>query len=292
MERITKKAYAKINLGLDVLGKREDGYHELRMIMQTIGVHDEIAIEKTDKVETIELTSNVPELPCDENNLIYKAAKIMKEEYHLPGGLRISLKKNIPMAAGLAGGSTDAAAVFNGLNELFSLGLSKEELCRHGVKVGADVPYCIVGGCFLAEGIGEKLTALPALPNEKILIVKPDFDVSTGYVYKTLDSKEITEHPDIDGQIAAIREGNLEKTVALMGNVLETVTVEKHPEIRQIKEDMLSMHAYGAMMSGSGPTVFGFFHGEKAASDAADNLKKKYPSARILATEMVQDING
>ena len=284
MNRIKKLAYAKINLGLDVLGKREDGYHELRMIMQTIGIADEIIIEKTNETGKIELKINKSDLPADESNLVWKAAKLMTDTYSLSGGLKIDLKKNIPMAAGLAGGSTDAAAIFNGLNELFELGVSKEELCRLGVKIGADVPYCIIGGTALAEGIGEKLTSLPELPDACLLVMKPDFGVSTKYVYETLDSKEITDHPDIDGQIAAIKEHDLKKTVALMGNVLETVTIERYPEIQQIKEDMLSLHSFGSMMSGSGSTVFGFFPEEKLAREARAVMEKKYPNAEFFVT--------
>ena len=284
MNRIKKLAYAKINLGLDVLGKREDGYHELRMIMQTIGIADEIIIEKTNETGKIELKINKSDLPADESNLVWKAAKLMTDTYSLSGGLKIDLKKNIPMAAGLAGGSTDAAAIFNGLNELFELGVSKEELCRLGVKIGADVPYCIIGGTALAEGIGEKLTSFPELPDACLLVMKPDFGVSTKYVYETLDSKEITDHPDIDGQIAAIKEHDLKKTVALMGNVLETVTIERYPEIQQIKEDMLSLHSFGSMMSGSGSTVFGFFPEEKLAREARAVMEKKYPNAEFFVT--------
>lgn len=291
MDKIQILAYAKINLGLDVLRRREDGYHDLRMIMQTIGVCDTLTIEKTERDGGIELSSNIPSLPCDGSNLICKAAKLMMEEYSLPGGLRIHLEKEIPMAAGLAGGSTDAAATFNGINRLFELGIPKEELCRLGVKVGADVPYCIVGGTCLAEGIGERLTNLPALSGATLVLIKPDFDVSTKYVYENLHANELKVHPDIDGQLSAIGEGNLEKTVALMGNVLENVSVQKYPEIRQIKDDLVSLRSFGAMMSGSGPSVFGFFKDQNDAVSASRVLKEKYPAAAVFVTGFISDID-
>ena len=197
MASITQKGYAKINLGLDVLRRREDGYHELRMIMQTVDIYDELLIEKTDENGMVTLTANCEGLPLDENNLIVKAARIMMDTYHLSGGLRIHLTKQIPMAAGMAGGSADAAATFLGINRLFGLNLTKEELEKHGVRVGADVPYCILGGTCLAEGIGEILTPIRQLPDVPVVIVKPDFDVSTGYVYGNLHADTLKNHPDI-----------------------------------------------------------------------------------------------
>ena len=184
MDAVTQKGYAKINLGLDVLRKREDGYHELRMIMQTVDITDTVSIRKTDEEGRIELTANRSDLPLDEHNLIYKAARIMTDVYHLPGGMQIHLEKAIPMAAGMAGGSADAAATFLAINRLYELGLSKEKLAKHGVKVGADVPYCIYGGTCLAEGIGEILTLLKQIDGIPVVIVKPAFDVSTGYVLR------------------------------------------------------------------------------------------------------------
>lgn len=289
MEKNVRKAYAKINLGLDVLRRRENGYHDLRMIMQTVDLYDVITMEKTGE-EVIRLTSNVPGLACNENNLICKAAKLMKETYSLPGGFVFHLEKNIPMAAGMAGGSTDAAAIFHGINELCDLNLSKEELCTLGVKIGADVPYCIMGGTYLAEGIGEILTPLPAFPETPMVVLKPDFDVSTKYVYENLHANELKEHPDIDGQIRALEEGDVHRLAELMGNVLQNVTVEKYPQITNIKERMLELGSFGSMMSGSGPSVFGLFETSKKAGEAAKILAEEYPDAFVFATKSISEI--
>ena len=270
MESITQKGYAKINLGLDVLRRREDGYHELRMIMQTVDIYDELLIEKTDENGMVTLTANCEGLPLDENNLIVKAARIMMDTYHLSGGLRIHLTKQIPMAAGMAGGSADAAATFLGINRLFGLNLTKEELEKHGVRVGADVPYCILGGTCLAEGIGEILTPIRQLPDVPVVIVKPDFDVSTGYVYGNLHADTLKNHPD------------------LMGNVLQNVTIAGYPQIDTIKEHMIRMGAYGSMMSGSGPSVFGLYETDQVAKEAASKLRMLYPKAFVTATRFIQ----
>ena len=289
MEKITRKAYAKINLGLDVLRRRENGYHDLRMIMQTVDLYDVITMEKT-KEEGIRLTSNVPGLACDESNLICKVAKLMTETCSLSDGFIFHLEKNIPMAAGMAGGSTDAAAVFHGINELCDLKLSKEELCGLGVKIGADVPYCIMGGTYLAEGIGEILTPLPSFPETPMVVLKPAFDVSTRYVYENLHANELKEHPDIDGQIRALKEGDVHLLAELMGNVLQNVTIEKYPQIREIKERMLQLGSFGSMMSGSGPSVFGLFDTAEKAGEAAKILAGEYPDAFVCATRSISEI--
>ena len=273
MNHIELNAYAKVNLGLDVLRRREDGYHELRMIMQTVDLYDTLTLEKTTEMGIV-MTCNIEGLPCDERNLVYKSAKLMFEEYKLPGGIRIHLEKRIPMAAGMAGGSTDAAAVFNGMNELYALGIAKERLCELGVRIGADVPYCIVGGTALSEGIGEVLTVLPNVPDCVVLIAKPDFDVSTKYVFENLHANSLTYHPDIDAMAEAIRAGDLNGVVKVMDNVLETVTEAKYTEITDIKNIMRENGAMRAMMSGSGPTVFGLYEKKEDAKKAADAIRK------------------
>lgn len=258
MEQIKLKALAKINLGLDVVRKREDGYHEVRMIMQTINMYDKIAIKKI-KENAIKVKTNLYYLPNNENNLVYKAAKLLMDEFELEQGVSIDLEKYIPVAAGMAGGSSDAAAVLIGVNKLFKLGLSKKQLMERSVVIGADVPYCIMRGTALAEGIGEKLTPLKPMPKCYILIAKPGISVSTKFVYGNLKVDEIKVHPDIDGMVEAIEEGNLTDITKRMGNVLEEVTIKEYPVIQEIKNIMQENSAINAMMSGSGPTVFGIF---------------------------------
>lgn len=282
MEQCIKKAYAKINLGLDVIGRLENGYHEVKMIMQTVGIYDVLTLKKISNGITV--TTDNGELPTDDNNLIYKAAKLMMERYHISQGVSIHLEKNIPIAAGMAGGSTDAAATFLGMNELFDLGASEEELRELGVRVGADVPYCIMGGTALAEGIGEKLTRLPAPPDCCLLVAKPDINVSTKYVYEHLDAEGVEVHPDIDGMIEAIHKGCLEGIVTRLGNVLEVVTVKKYTVIEQIKQSMLDFGAMGSLMSGSGPTVFGLFEKESEAKKALEHIKEAGMAKQVFIT--------
>lgn len=286
MDKCIRNAYAKINLGLDVVGRLENGYHEVRMIMQTVGICDVLTLEKAE--EGIRVTTDNDELPADENNLIYKAAKLMKEKYNITQGVCIHLEKHIPIAAGMAGGSTDAAATFIGMNELFSCGAGEEELRQLGVKVGADVPYCIMGGTALAEGIGEKLTKLPPPPKCYLLIAKPDINVSTKYVYEHLDEEGVSHHPDIDGMIGAIESGSLSGIVERLENVLENVTVKKYPIIQQIKETMLEAGAAGSLMSGSGPTVFGIFMDEKAAEAGLQMLAEKQLAKELFVTQFCE----
>lgn len=285
MNQLRLKALAKINLGLDVLRRREDGYHEVKMIMQTIHLHDQIHLKKIEE-EEIRIRSNLYYLPNNENNLAYKAANLLREEFHLPGGVSINLKKIIPVAAGMAGGSSDAAAVLFGMNKLYGLKLSMTELMERGVKLGADVPYCIMRGTALAEGIGEKLTKLPPMPKCHILIAKPPINVSTKFVYENLHANELKpeEHPEIDKQLEALQEGNLEKLTEAMGNVLERVTVTEYPVINEIKQLMVDCGALGAMMSGSGPTVFGIFKSYNQAKKAYQQIEKKDLSKQIYLT--------
>ena len=267
------QAFAKINLGLDVLGKREDGYHEVRMIMQTIRMYDQLDMRKS--VEPgIHLTTNKKYIPVDENNLVWRAAKLMMDTCGIIEGVSIHLHKVIPVAAGMAGGSSDAAATLVGMNRLFHCGLSKEKLMELGVQIGADVPYCVLRGTALAEGIGEKLTVLPPMPDCWILIGKPGISVSTKYVYTTLDLNTDTVHPDIDGMKKALEDGNLYGITERMGNVLQDVTIPAYPEVERIKEQMKTLGAVNAMMSGSGPTVFGIFDNEEKAQEACQKLRE------------------
>lgn len=273
-DRIQLKALAKINLGLDVLRRREDGYHEVKMIMQTISLHDDLEIRRI-KTPEIQVKTNLYYLPTNENNLVYKAAKLLMDEFGIKEGVAIQLKKRIPVAAGMAGGSTDGAAVLWGMNQMYGLGLSRQELMERGVKLGADVPYCVQRGTALAEGIGERLSVLPSMPKCTILIAKPGISVSTKFVYENLHANDLKpeQHPDVDRMIEAMKEKNLDLLCERMGNVLETVTIPAYPVIQEIKEHMMACGAAGAMMSGSGPTVFGIFHSPVQAKVAMKDLK-------------------
>ena len=280
---ITKKAYAKVNLGLDVIRRREDGYHEVRMIMQTVDICDVLTFTRQERPGIV-VTTDKEELPGDESNLIYKAARLVTETCSVREGIKIELQKRIPMAAGMAGGSTDAAAVFHGMNEMFGLGMDEDEMCALGVKIGADIPYCIKGGTALAEGIGEILTKLPDAPACVVLVAKPDIDVSTRYVYENLHAESLEYHPDIDGMRAAIEEGDLRGMAERMGNVLETVTVNAYPVIREIKEVMKKSGAWNALMSGSGPTVFGIFGEEEKARKAYNEIAQANLAGQLFLT--------
>lgn len=273
MNQIRIKAMAKVNLGLDVLRRLENGYHEVKMVMQTVDLYDELTVVKEETKE-ITITSNAGELPLNEDNLIYKAAKLLFQKAGNEYGVSIHLNKNIPIAAGMAGGSTDAAATLLALNALFGFGYSKEELAEIGVKIGADVPYCIYGGTCLSEGIGEILTKLPDAPDCYIVIAKPPIGVSTKYVYENLHIETVQEHPDMDGMVEAIQKGSLKDVTDKMGNVLETVTVKRYPEIAKMKQCLLDNGAENALMSGSGPTVFGIFTERKTADKALKELEK------------------
>ena len=270
---VTLKALAKINLGLDVLGRRENGYHDVRMVMQTIYLYDNVTMEKTEEAG-IHLECNLFYLPVDESNIAYKAAKLLMDEFDIQEGVRIVLDKHIPVAAGLAGGSANAAAVLVGMNRLFSLGLTQKDLMERGVSLGADVPYCVMRGTVLAEGIGEILTPLPPLPKCCVLIAKPGISVSTKTVYEKLDSQEIEDHPNIDGILEGLEHEDLLKVASSMGNVLETVTIGDYPIIEEIKDVMKDAGALNAMMSGSGPTVFGIFDDRSKAKEAQQKLRE------------------
>lgn len=282
---ISLKALAKINLGLDVVRCREDGYHEVRMIMQTIHLYDRLDIKRT-KESGIQIQTNLSFLPVNENNLIYKAAKLLMDEFSITDGVSVKLDKRIPVAAGMAGGSTDAAAMLIGVNRLFSLGLTKRELMGRGVQIGADVPYCIMRGTALAEGIGEELSPLPPMVKCPVLIAKPSISVSTKFVYQNLKLDDTTIHPDIDRLIDDIKAKNLHDIAAHMGNVLETVTIPNYPVIDEIKKHMLSNGAVGAMMSGSGPTVFGLFDDEDTAKKAYKAMRSSHLARQVYLTSV------
>lgn len=291
MERISRKAYAKINIGLDVLRRREDGYHELRMIMQTVDICDDLIFEKTAKPGIV-IQTDREELPVDGGNLIYRAAELLFREKEITEGVKISLTKRIPIAAGMAGGSSDAAATMHGLNELFHMGYSIQQLKEMGVKLGADIPYCLVGGTMLSEGIGEILTPLPAPPECFLVVAKPDINVSTGFVYGNLQADKLTYHPDIDGMAEALRSGDLNGITDRLSNVLETVTIKEYPIIEDIKELLRNMGAENALMSGSGPSVFGIFKERKTAEAAARGVADRQLSGQIFVTTCHNDIAG
>lgn len=282
---ISLKALAKINLGLDVVRRREDGYHEVRMIMQTIQLYDRLDIKRTQE-PGIQIQTNLSFLPVNENNLIYKAAKLLMDEFSITDGVSVKLDKRIPVAAGMAGGSTDAAAMLIGVNRLFSLGLTKRQLMERGVQIGADVPYCIMRGTALAEGIGEALSPLPPMVKCPVLIAKPSISVSTKFVYQNLKLDDTTIHPDIDRLIDDIKAKNLHDIAAHMGNVLETVTIPNYPVIDEIKKHMLSNGAVGAMMSGSGPTVFGLFDDEDTAKKAYKAMRSSHLARQVYLTSV------
>lgn len=271
MESIELQARAKINLSLDVLGKRPDGYHDVRMIMQSIALHDDVRLEKAQ--DGIRIECNTPWVPTDSGNIAWKAAQLMLSRYGIQSGLHIRIHKRIPVAAGLAGGSADAAAVFKGMNALFSLNIQETELMKLGREIGADVPYCIKGGTMLSEGIGEILSPLGGLGGVPIVLVKPRISVSTAWVYKSLELDKVAVRPDTELLARAVGERRIDELARNMRNVLESVTVEKYPVIRDIKEKLVRFGAAGSMMSGSGPTVFGIFKDRKVAEAAYGKLK-------------------
>ena len=285
MYEMRLRAYAKVNLGLDVLRRREDGYHEVKMVMQTVGIYDNLCLKRV-RSPGIRVATNLFYLPENENNLVYQAAKLQMDEFGLPGGIFIDLQKRIPVAAGMAGGSSDAAAVLYGMNQMYRLRLPKRELMKRGVRLGADVPYCIMRGTALAEGIGEELTPLPPAPDCHVLIAKPPISVSTKFVYENLKLDEMLAHPQIDLVVKGIRDQDLPGMASHMGNVLESVTIPHYPVIAQIKEEMVRGGALQAMMSGSGPTVFGLFEDEGLAKQACQKILDGGLAKQVYVTEM------
>lgn len=285
------RAHAKINLSLDIVGRRADGYHFVRMVMQSLALHDTLLLE-TCADPGVWLTTDRRELAVDDSNLVHRAAARLLQMYCPGQGVRIHLEKRIPLSAGLAGGSTDAAAALRGMNDLFSLGLTEETLARLGVQLGADIPFCLCGGTALSEGIGEILTALPALPPCHILLAKPEKGMSTAEAYKAFDAETEVRHPDTDGQVRALQSGDLAGVAATLGNVLEPVTEAQYPEVESIRQCMLQEGALGARMSGSGPTVFGIFTEAEKAERACSVLKKKLSGEVILTTPIQNGRNA
>ncbi len=283
MKAVVEKAYAKVNLGLDVLGRRDDGYHEVKMIMQTVDLYDTLEISTGFNEGGITIETSDEAVPDDPTNLAYRAAELVRNEYDLVTGLHIKIDKRIPVAAGMAGGSSDAAAVLRGINSLLGLGASDNKLKDLGKKLGADVPFCISGGCMLSEGIGEILTPVRGLSGVKVLLAKPAIGVSTKWVYDNLELAGVT-HPDIDAQIKALENGDAYDVCRNMGNVLESVTIGRYPVIEDIKKVMTENGAEGAMMSGSGPTVFGIFKDGEKADMAYESMKESRLAKDIILT--------
>ena len=289
MDKIELKAYGKINIGLDVIRKREDGYHDLDMIMQTVGVYDDVIISREDGTQTyeIEVSTDADILPNDKGNLAFMATKVLMEAYDIKSKVKIHINKRIPIAGGMAGGSADCAAVLRGVNKLFQLGLTDEQLQEYGVKLGADVPYCIVGGTKRAQGIGEILIDLPTPPKCYVIIAKPDAFVSTKFVYSHIRPVQIENHPDIDGIIESIKAGDLYGMCEKIANVMEDVTIPEYPIIQKVKDILKSNGAVNALMSGSGPTVFGIYDDEEKAKQSMDALSGKEFVSQLYLTKFI-----
>lgn len=276
-----KSAYAKINISLDVVNKRNDGYHNLKMIMQTVSLCDYITVEKSDDII---ITCTNPDVPCDESNIVYKCAKMLLDKREIKGGFKIHIEKHIPMAAGLAGGSSDGATVLKEINRIYDLGYTVDELKVFGASIGADIPYCIDGSTYLCEGIGDILTKIDNFDYENILLVKPPIAVSTPWVYKSLRLNEITKHPDTDKVIECLGSNDIPGLKKCSGNLLETVTAVEYPEIKSIEEKMYSYNASFSMMSGSGPSVFGMFDDNSDFNNAYRYFKSVYPDTFKVKT--------
>jgi len=268
----TEKAQAKINLTLDVLHKRPDGYHEVEMVMQTVDLSDHLTFTATEE-DSITLSCTAPYIPLDPRNLVWQAAKLMKDTYNIRQGVKIHIEKRIPVAAGLAGGSSDAAATLRGLNRVFGLGLSLDELAELGAKIGSDVPFCMYGGTAIARGRGEQIEQLPRATPTWVVLVKPPIAVSTADVYGRLRADAITDHPDLNGMVEALTTGDVKNISAKLGNVLEAVTFEMYPEVEKLKHQLLKFGASGALMSGSGPTLFALVEREAKAVRICNALR-------------------
>ncbi|MBR3646498.1 MAG: 4-(cytidine 5'-diphospho)-2-C-methyl-D-erythritol kinase [Lachnospiraceae bacterium] len=287
MKETHLRAYGKINLGLDVIRKRPDGYHDLDMIMQTVGIYDDVVIKTTGRKGEIKVETDATVLPNDEGNLAYRAAKLLLDEFDIDDGVCIYINKVIPIAGGMAGGSSDCAATLKGINELFGLGLDEEALKKRGVTLGADVPYCIMGGTALARGIGDKLTRLPAPPDCTVVIAKPPISISTAYIYGNIRPDRLNKHPDIDRIVKCIEQGDLAGMAKLLYNVMEEVTAKENPIIREIENIMIDCGALNSIMSGSGPTVFGLFDDEEKAVQAEAKLKQRSLTEQLYITHFV-----
>lgn len=282
MKSLNLKCRAKINLSIDVFGKREDDYHLVEMIMQTIDLYDNVNIEEIDS--GIIIDSDNEHVPTDSRNIAYKAADLIKQKFKIDKGVKIRINKNIPVAAGLAGGSTNAAAVLVGLNRIWNLNLTQDNLMKLGLQLGADVPFCILGGAAVARGIGEKLTIIKGLENVKILICKPDILVSTKWVYENLDMKEVFKRPNTKNILNNLEENDVQALAKNMSNVLESVTENEYTQIKEIKKKMIEHNALGSMMSGSGPTIFGIFNNLDCAQMAKEELQQVYKQTYLVNT--------
>ena len=287
MDHLTRRAYAKINLSLDVTGRRPDGYHDLKSVMQTVDLYDTLTFASNDS-GLVTLSSNSPQIPLNEDNLIVKTCRLMRETFDIREGVSVDLVKEIPMQAGLGGGSADAACTLHALNELFSLGLSVETLCKLGVTTGADVPFLVRGGTCLCEGIGEILTPVSAPPACSVLIAKPSAGISTAEAYATLDLKPVEHHPDTDALLSALENADLKAMCAAMDNVFEPVAFRRVPEIKTLIDTMQDYGAYRAMMSGSGPSVFGIFPEEADAVKAYHVLKTRGRGMAVFVARCVK----
>lgn len=285
---VETEGHAKINLTLDILGRREDGYHEVAMVMQSLALHDTVVLERA--AQGISLAVDREGLPTDERNLAFRAARLVMETCGLTSGVSIRLTKRIPVAAGLAGGSADAAAVLRGMNELFSLSLSEETLCSLGARLGSDVPFTLLGGTMMAEGRGEKLRRLPDFPATPVVLAKPPVSVSTAWAYQAYDAREEPEHPDNAAIERALEAGSREEAAACLYNVLERVTIEKYGIVSRYKKQMKEAGAIASMMSGSGPTVFGLARTQAEAEHIARSLRQREPEAEIILTDTVSKI--
>ena len=284
MKKLVMKALAKINWALDVVGKRDDGYHNVEMVMQSIDLYDTLVIEEK-AGDDIEIICDSSSIPLDSNNIAYKAARLIKETYGIDKGIKIVIYKNIPVAAGLAGGSADAAAVFAGLNRRWNLGLTTRELMSTAARLGSDIPFCILGGTALARGIGDDLMPLPPADGIWMVLVTPDFHVYTPQIYKCLDISEITVRPSIQSMVMNLAKRDLQGIARCMQNVLEQVTLSIYPEIDHIKEDIMNQGALGCCMSGSGPTAYGIFPDKKSAQRGYGVLKERYSQCFVVETK-------
>ena len=290
MKEIRLKARAKINLTLDATGKREDGYHTLKMIMQTVALYDGVYLKKIEK-PVIKIKTNLEWLPIDERNLAYRAAQLLRKAYDIKEGVFIQLDKKIPVAAGLAGGSADCAAVLFGMNRLFRLGISEKEMMEFGLQLGTDIPYCIMRSTALAEGVGEVLTPIePSCPKFHVVLAKLPVSVSTAFVYQKLSLETLENHPDTEEMLRCIQNQDVEGIGKNLCNVLETVTIPLYPKIQKIKEDLVKMGAEGALMSGSGPTVFGIFKDKDKAKKAASVVRRTYRIKDVFVTEIYNEM--
>lgn len=290
MDYINVKARAKINLTLDVTGIRDDGYHDLKMIMQTVELYDKVYIKEIAK-SNIKLKSNIEWLPVDDRNLAYKAAEILKNRYNIKKGIFIELSKSIPVAAGLAGGSADCAAVLYGMNVLFDIGISKQELMNIALELGSDVPYCLMRGTALAEGRGEILTKLSPCPKAWVVLAKPPVGMSTASVYKAIDAFDSYKHPNTEAMIDAIEKHDITAVAKNLSNVLENASIPMCSMIADLKETLNDCGALGSLMSGSGPTVYGLFEKKASAENAVSVIKKKFEIKDVFLTK-IYNIGG